>query len=117
MNERTILVSDYDWESLVEDKRQLTRHVVELTAHLAETERVMTELSADLAVAQINAAEREADLNRQLLDVLTAGHNRIAELERKLNARVGKVERVAHPSLDAILQPTVSVSADSRLWA
>jgi hypothetical protein len=41
----------------------------------------------------------------------------IASLEAQLAQRTGKVERLAHPQLDAILQPTVSVSADSRLWA
>jgi DNA anti-recombination protein RmuC len=106
--------SEYSPEKYIAELENELRHA---QARIAETERVMTELSADLAVAQINAADREADLNRHLLDVLTAGHNRIAELERQLNARVGKVERVSHPQLDAILQPTVSVSADSRLWA
>ena len=85
-------------------------------------ESVFKKVMAEPTWHESNSLLAQRDMRKRcaLVAAETAGEEitrltaRIAELERQLNARVGKVERVAHPSLDAILQPSYG---GSDLWA
>ena len=58
----------------------------------------------------------DADVLSALQESLVAANARIAELERQLAQRTGKVDRVAHPQLDAILQPAKSTAGEQSEW-
>jgi hypothetical protein len=70
----------------------------------------LREVIASLPKEQQEAIERGFNV------LMEDYRHQIAELERKLMQREGRVHEPDR-RLDAILQPTVSVSADSRLWA
>lgn len=56
------------------------------------------------------------EIIRQKNEEIAKRDARIAELERQLAMRTGRVHS-ANRQIDAVLQASVSVSDDSRLWA
>jgi hypothetical protein len=70
----------------------------------------LREVIASLPKEQQEAIERGFNV------LLEDYRHQIAELEHKLAQRTGRVHE-AHRQIDAPLQPSVSVSSDSRTWA